>query len=197
MSQASSKSGLRIVALITLGLTGCAAPARLYVNPQADLSLYRKVAVLPFSNLSSQPFAGDRVTRALTTELIMADRFQVVESGEFASTLSQLGGGLDAQGQSDAGKLKATCEKLGATGYVRGAVTEYQTERSGQDEIPALSFDAELVDVATGNVVWRVSISRRGHGLLPGLTGGSTRSFGALTQRACADAVARLRGKAL
>jgi hypothetical protein len=60
-----------------------------------------------------------------------------------------------------------------------------------------LSFDVEMVDAATSDVVWRVSISRRGQGRLP-LTGGSgTRSFGTLTQEACMEAVSELKKGAL
>jgi TolB-like protein len=188
---------LTVILLFAAGLAGCAAPTRLYVNPQADLTLYRKVAVLPFTNLSAQTFAGERVSRAFTTELIMTDRFQVVEAGELAQILDRTGGGPDTQGRYDPDKLKDACQKLQVTGYVQGAVTEYQMQRSGQEEIPVLSFDAELVDVATGNTVWRVSISRHGKGLLHGLGGASLRSLGALTQRACREAVASLRGKAI
>ncbi len=127
----------------------------------------------------------------------MTDRFQVVEAGELANVLDRVGGGVDTQGRYDPDKLKEACTQVAATGYIRGAVTEYQTQRTGQDEVPVLSFDAELVDVATGNVVWRVSVSRRGGGGIPGLGVRGTRSLGALTQQACAEAVERLRGRAL
>lgn len=197
MSRAPSGTRLAAAVVLATALAGCAAPTRLYVNPQADLTLYKKIAVLPFTNLSAQQFAGDRVSRAFTTELIMTDRFQVVEAGELAQILDRAGGGPDAQGGYDPQKLKDACQQLQATGYVRGAVTEYQMQRNGQDEIPVLGFDAELVDVATGNIVWRVSISRHGKGLLPGLGGASLRSLGALTQQACLEAVASLRGKAI
>ena len=197
MSRALRGIRLSFAAITVLALAGCAAPTRLYVNSQADLTLYKKVAVVPFTDLSGQQFAGDRVTRAFTTELILTDRFHVVEAAELSNALDQAGGSIDSQGRTSAEKLKEACQKLEAPGYIRGAVTEYQMQRNGQDEIPVLSFDAELVDVATGNVVWRISISRRGHSLLPGLSGGSLRSFGALTQKACAEAVARLRGRAL
>jgi len=197
VSRALSGTRLAAAVLLAIAMAGCASPTRLYVNPQADLTLYKKVAVLPFTNLSTQQFAGDRVARAFTTELIMTDRFQVVEAGELADILDRNGGGPDAQGRYDPEKLKEACQRLQATGYVRGAVTEYQMQRNSQEEIPVLSFDAELVDVATGNIVWRVSISRHGKGLLPGLGGASLRSFGALTQRACLEAVASLRGKAI
>lgn len=190
----------RIVRLFALGIAvlsvaGCAASVRFYVNPQADMSYYKKVAVLPFSNLTQQGFAGERVTRAFVTELVIADRFRVVEASDFRAALAQVGVESNIEGGIDPEKLKEAAARVGATGVVRGAVTEYQMQRAGQDEVPVVGFDVELLDAATGNVVWRVSLSRRGHGRLP-LVGGGARSFGRVTQEACEQAVAVLRGKA-
>ncbi|MBI5710477.1 MAG: hypothetical protein HZC42_09270 [Candidatus Eisenbacteria bacterium] len=187
----------RLIAIgfATLGLSGCAAPARFYVNPQADMSYYKKIAVLPFSNLTQQGFAGERVTRAFVTELVITDRFQVVEPAEFRAVLARVGVESNIESGIDPDKLKEAAAQVGATGVVRGAVSEYQMQRAGQEEVPVVSFDVELLDAATGNVVWRVSLSRKGHGRLP-LVGGGARTFGRVTQEACEQAVAVLRGKA-
>lgn len=192
-----SSLGRMFVGLALAALAGCAAPSRLYVNPQADMSFYKKVAVLPFANLSQQSFAGDRVTRAFITELVIADRFQVIEPADFWLELSKIGGEPDVEGKYDPEKLKAAATKLEATGIIRGAVTEYATQRIGQEDVPVVSFDAELMDVATGNVVWRVSVTRRGRGRLALLGIAGSRSFGHVTQTACEDAIRTLRGKAL
>jgi TolB-like protein len=191
-----SRRGLLAAVAVLLLAAGCGAPARMYVNPQADLTLYHKIAVLPFTNLSQVPFAGERITRGFVTELIMTDQFQVVEGGEFADALDKIGGSPDASGKYDPAKLKEAANAIQATGLLRGAVTEYSTQHSGQSEYPVLAFDAELVDVATGNVVWRISLAKKGKSPLSplGLSGSNT--FGKLTQEACADAVASLKGKA-
>jgi hypothetical protein len=187
----------RWVALATLALTGCAAPARLYVNPQADLAHYERVAVIPFANLSQQTFAGERVTRSFITELIMAGRYQVVEPVEFAVIATRMGIEADENGNLDPKRLAQAADSVHATGIIRGAVTEYGVQRLGPDDVAVLAFDAEMVDAATGDVVWRVSISRRGKGRIPVIGSGGTRSMGSLTQDACVEAVARLKGRAL
>jgi len=192
-----ARLGSRLLAAFAVAaLASCAAPTRLYVNPQADMSFYKKVAVLQFTNLSQQGFAGERVTRAFITELVIADRFQVVEPADFWQALAQIGGEPDVEGKYDPDKLKQAAAKIEATGIIRGAVTEYATQRTGQDDVPVVSFDAELLDAATNNVVWRVSVTRRGSGRLAGVGTGS-RSFGRVTQEACQEAVRTLRGKAL
>ena len=188
-------SGLALLA--ALGLTGCAAPVRLYVNPQADLMHYERVAVIPFTNLSQQSFAGDRVTRSFITELIMAGRYQVIEPAEFAVIVTRMGIEGDENGNLDPHRLAQAADSLHATGIIRGAVTEYGIQRLGADDVPVLAFDAEMIDAATGDVVWRVSISRRGKSRIPMIGGGGTRTMGSLTQDASVEAVKQLKRRAL
>jgi hypothetical protein len=196
MSRASMR--LIVAAMALLALAGCtAAPVRLYLNPQADLTHYDKVAVVPFTNLTPQPLAADRVSRVFVTELILAGRYKVIEPAEFGGMLYRMGIEPSVQTGYDAASLARAADSLHVTGIIRGSVNEYDFQRIGQDEVPVLSFDVEMVDAATSDVVWRVSISRRGQGRLP-LTGGSgTRSFGTLTQEACMEAVSELKKGAL
>ena len=185
------------ILLIALAGAGCAAPVRMYVNPEADLTHYERVAVLPFGNLSQQPFAGERVTRTFMTELIIAGRYQLVEPADFVTVLTRMGVEPDQSGNLDPKKLAEAADTLHATGIIRGAVNEYGFQRMGSDDVPVIAFDVEMVDAATGDIVWRVSINRHGKGRVPVLGGGGTRSFGSLTQEACVDAVSELKRKAL
>ena len=186
-----------LLAPVLAAVLGCAsAPPRLYVNPQADMAFYRKVVVLPFGNLSQQVLAGERVTRAFITELIIADRFKVVEPADFYRVLVKIGGEPGVDGTYDPDKLRQAAAEVEATGVIRGAVTEYQMLRVGQNEFPVVGFDVEMIDAATGNVVWRTSISRRGGGRVPVIGGSGNRTVGRLTQEVCTALVADLQKKA-
>lgn len=195
----NSRRGARLLACaLALALTcGCAASPRLFVNRDADMTLYRKIAVLPFNNLSGDAYGSARVTRAFTTELIIADRFEITDPALLSGELERLNAGFDALGQINAAKLKDAATALGATALIRGAVTEYAVRRSGTAEIPVVSFDAEMIDVATGLVVWRISISESGKGRLPIVGGAGERTFARVTEAACRRAVRVLRAKAL
>jgi hypothetical protein len=181
--------------LAVLALSGCGAGARLYVNRQADMTFYKKVAVLQFSNLCPDMHAGARVTRALVTELSISDRFQLVDPAAVAGELERVGATPDAQGNIDPLKLKDVATRLEVTGFIRGAVTEYGMQRGGTEDFPVVSFDVEMVDAATGNSVWRISVTRKGKGRIPFL-GGGMRTFARVTQEACQQAVATLQQKA-
>ncbi len=182
-------------AALGLLLLSCAPVSRVYLNPDADMAFYTRIAVLPFTNLSSEGLAGPRVTRAFITSLIMTDRYQIVQPEEFRTALLKDNVMPETDGTYDLQKLKEVALRLGATGVLRGAVSEYTMQRTENGDIPVLSFDAELLDANTGNVVWRSSIAKRGKSRIPVL-GQSSRSLGRLTQDACDELVARLRGRA-
>lgn len=186
---------LAMTVLLAVASGACAGP-RLFVNKKADLGYYQRIAIVPFANLTNDANAGERVTRAFLTELVIAERFQIVEPGEFHGMLDRIGGLPDAQGHADPKKLAEASTAAQATGFIRGAVTEYTVQRNGGEEIPVITFDAEMVDVATQETVWRITVSERGRGRMPMLGGNSRRSFGMVTQDACRKAVKALKKEA-
>jgi hypothetical protein len=195
---ARGRDRMRLMAasLGLLAVVGCAAPMRVFVNPQADMTLYKKVVVVPFANLSGDPYAGARITRAFTTELVIADRFQLIDPAQLLGELDRAGALPDASGQIDPAKLRDAATKLEATAVIRGAVTEYASRGSGTDMYPVVGFDAEMVDTATGNIVWRISVTESGKGRMPVVGGAGERTYGRVTEAACQRAVDELRKKA-
>jgi hypothetical protein len=61
---------------------------------------------------------------------------------------------------------------------------------------PVIGFDAEMVDTATGNIVWRISVTESGKGRMPIVGGAGERTYGRVTEAACQRAVDELRKKA-
>jgi polysaccharide biosynthesis protein PelC len=190
------RAGVPAVVVLCLLSLSCASGARLYVNPEADMAYYKKIAVLPFANLSNDNLAAPRVTRAFVTELLMAARFQIVQPEDFAGALQRMGVSPNPDGTYDSAKLKEAADRLGVKGILRGAVSDYQVQRTEAGDVPIIAFDAELLDAGTGTVVWRSSITKRGRGRLP-IIGSGSRSMSRLTQDACAELVGRLRKEAL
>ena len=184
--------GAALAAAVVLAGCGTGSGLRLFVNSDADMSFYTKVAVVPFANLSPERFAGERVGRAFCTELIVGERFHLVEDGEFRHAIDRAGATPDAQGQYDPEKLKLAATAVGATGLIRGTVIDYQMQRVGSSDAPVVSFDVEMIDVATSNTVWRGSITRRGKGRFPVVGGASTQTFGRLVQESCKEMVGKL-----
>lgn len=192
------RMALSLPALVLTGFVASCAPGpRLFVNQQADMTMYKHVVVVPFSNLSGEPYAPGRIVRALTTELVIADRFQMVDPSTLLGELEKANVTPDATGQIELGQLRNVATKLGATAIIRGTVTEYGIHRQGTDEYPVVAFDCEMVDVQTGIVIWRMSINESGKGRLPIVGGSGERTYSRVTQEACQRAVKLLRAKIL
>lgn len=182
--------------VIALLVAGCGSGARLYVNPEADMTFYKRIAVVPFDNLTGERWASERVARALITELVMTNRFEVVEPGEYITALDKIGGEPNVEGKFDSEKLKAAATSVQATGLLRGSVSEYRMQRVGTSDAPVVTFDVSMYDVATGKLVWQSSITRRGKARFPIFGGTGTRTFGLLVQQACQSMVSKLESEA-
>ena len=185
-----------LVAASVMSLAGCAGPSRLYVNPQADQGYYKKVVVVPFATVSGNVLSAPRVTEAFVSELIIADAYQVVEPELMTEALANIGIEPDGTGRYPSDKVKDIATKMGVQGIIQGTVTEYEMQRRGEDDSPVLGFNAEMIDLATGNVVWRCHWVGRGVGRVP-IVGGGIRTLAQLTQHACEDAVSDLKAHAL
>ena len=81
---AAAARAIAVAFVIGFVVAGCGTGSglRLFVNSEADMTFYTKVAVVPFANLSAERFAGERVGRAFYTELVIAEQFQLVEDGD-------------------------------------------------------------------------------------------------------------------
>ncbi|HET9951361.1 MAG TPA: hypothetical protein VFS09_06140 [Candidatus Eisenbacteria bacterium] len=185
----------RVAMILLLAAAGCASGPQLYVNTEADLTFYKKIAVIPFRNLTSERFAGERVTRAFVTQLVMTEHYEIVDQNEFAAVLDKIGGNPGFEGIYDPAKVREAATQIQATGILRGSVTDYSIQRSGTSETPSLAFDAELIDVATNNVVWRGSVVRRGKGRLP-IFGGGERTHAQLIEKTTREMVGQIEREA-
>jgi len=158
-------------ATAVLVLGACAGPgvSSLYVHPNADFSIYERVAVLPLDNLSTERFAGDRIREILIVELSAQGLFDVVEIGEVNRALRV----LNLANVSDLGpkEIAQVGEALGVQGLFFGSVMEFRERRSGTITTPDIALSLRMLDVEAGLVVWSASDSRSGVGMWTRLFG--------------------------
>ena len=140
---------------------GCASGRTTkFLHPNVDLGAIRRVAVLPFENLTQERTAGEKVQRLFLTELLSSEAFEVVEPGQVskelrASRIEQ----VEALGPADLKKLGDT---LKVQGIFLGAVVDYAETRSGSTPAPEVTIQMRLVESQTGVTVWSVSRTRSG-----------------------------------
>ena len=185
---------------VLFGLFGCATSSRVYLNPQTDLAYIKRIAVLPFENLTGEKYVGEKISQGFIAELLIAGDFEVVEPGEVAKIMSTTGYGMVQVGPEggmhlDAGKLQKITGQLNCQAVVIGAVTSYEMVRVGSEQYPQISLNVRLVDGKTGTIIWMSTFTKRGGPGIPFIGFGEKYTLSELTQDICKDIVNTLSKK--
>ena len=148
-----------LLAAAALLMAGCASAPTRYIHPNADLAALKKVAVLPFENVSGQTGASDKVHKIFLVELLSLEAFDVVEPGLVSKVLrGETAATPDALTPDD---LKRIGTALGADGLFMGQVVDYADTRA-QNSAPEVTLQFRLVETASGATVWSTSQTRSG-----------------------------------
>ena len=148
-------------------LSGCAASAdtTVYLHPLADLSLVKRIGVLPLENLATLPNAGTWVQQILTTELLAQGYFDVIEPWEVKRALAERQF-VDPQGQLipqiSPEELAELAQALDSEALLLGTVLQFERARYGTLTAPQIGLSLRLVDAQTGLVIWSATDSRSG-----------------------------------
>lgn len=144
-------------------LLACANP-RVYVNEEADFGFYTTVGVVPFTNVSQDRAASEKVTSSFITELLIEEGLAIAPSGDF---LRAYRGVVkeDRPNVMDDLSLEE-CTIIGETGKVQGffvgTVRDFGMARAGTQEYPLVAITVRFIDCQSGKVIWSFESSRRG-----------------------------------
>jgi len=137
-----------------------------YLHPNADLGSMKRVAVMPFDNVTTDKAAGEKVRKIFFIELLAAQAFDVAEPGQVAKIVNPQS--LDSMGPAD---FQRVGKELGVDGLFLGSVIDFEDARSGSTPAPEVTIQLRLVETQTGATVWSTSETRSGAAV-------STRLFG-------------------
>lgn len=161
---------LRSLGITALCLMVCACSTTTrqtkFLHPNADLGVMKKVAVLPFDNVTQDKAAGDKVQKIFFIELLAAQAFDVVEPGQVTKVLKSQN--AESMGPAD---FQRAGKELGVDGLFLGSVIDFEDSRSGSTPTPEVTIQLRLVETQTGATVWSTSETRSGAAV-------STRLFG-------------------
>jgi PBP1b-binding outer membrane lipoprotein LpoB len=188
------KAHVALAVLAILMLSGCAGN-RVYLNDEADFGFYEKAGVVPFSNLTSDRTAAEKVTATFTTELLMINVIDVTNAGDFLQSASKVitSERANIPEELTAEEAKAIGQTAGVQGIFVGVVRDFAMIRSGQEEFPLVSILVRFVDCQTGKIVWSFETTRRGGPKFPVFSFGETHTLGDLNAKVCRDIVAAFR----
>lgn len=175
------------------GSWSCSAPVRDFTHTDADMTFYQKVGVIPFRTMTADAFAGEKFTAAFTTALLSARMFEVVDPGVFATTLIQIAGARIPEDSLTPEQLRKIGEAAGVQGIFMGSVSQYDMAATGAGPFPVIAADVRFIDVATGTVVWKASVSDRGGPKTPIIGIGEVHTLGELADKLSKEMIGTLK----
>ena len=156
----SRRSPKAAILLLLALAAACSSTTTKYVHPNADLGAIRRVAVLPFENLTQDRTAGEKLQKIFLTELLALEAFEVVEPGQVTRELKAMRlESLEAVGPAE---IKRLGEALKADGFFFGSVVDFAETRSGATPTPQVTVQLRLVESSSGVTVWSASRTRSG-----------------------------------
>ncbi|MFN2369624.1 MAG: hypothetical protein ABR506_00565 [Candidatus Krumholzibacteriia bacterium] len=176
--------------LLAPTLVACSAGTSAYVRDDVDASFVRRVAVLPFGNLSQDVHAATRLHSVFTTRLLQREVFAVASLGEVLGAMGRLRLTLDAVPSPE--QFVALGQELGIDAFFLGTVDNYGLERSGNQRTYLVTATFTLVETQTGSVIWTAQVHRDGGSLGRKLFGGGSASQHAVSRDAVDSALGTL-----
>jgi polysaccharide biosynthesis protein PelC len=155
-----------------------------------DFGSMRSVAVLPFANLSRETVAADRVRDVFVTMLLATGAVYVVPHGEVVRNLGALGVQVPSSPSID--EVVKLGKALKVDALVTGTVREYGEVRSGTAAGNVVSLSIQIVETATGKVVWAASSTQGGVSAADRLLGSGGTPMNQVTEAAVNDLLNKL-----
>ncbi len=171
-------------------LGACAASVTSYQHPGVDLSHVRRVAVLPFANLSGDEFADERIASLFLTRLLRAQVVEVVEAGAVREAL--IAQRLSAGAIATPEQLVALGAALGVDGLFGGTVEECGLLRSNRESLSQVTLSFTLTETQHGVLVWRAQTHASSASFWRRLFGTEARSLHAVSAEAVDRALGTL-----
>jgi TolB-like protein len=191
----SSTTKLLLLAILVFSIAGCGS-YRSYVNEEADFGFYKRIGVLPFSNLSNDKNASEKVTSSFLTEMLIGTGVEVAAMGDMVKSYRNVikDDRSNLPDQITGSDAIALGKDAQVEGILVGAVREYGMTRSGQTDFPLVSIIVRLIDSQSGKVVWTYEITRKGGPKFPIFSFGEVHTVGDMTTIVCRKAVQSLAG---
>lgn len=150
-----------LIISILFVVTGCRSEIPVYhMSEDIDFSFYKRVAVVPFDNLTNDKYADEIVRQVVVSELLASGLVDVVFPGEVKNAIAELG--IKSVSTLTANQIKALSNNLKAEALIVGAVEEYGEVKMGNISAPQVTISLMMADANTGSIVWSITKTRGG-----------------------------------
>lgn len=186
---------LVMLLLFLLVSAGCATGSSKVVfrDPNMDFGALQAVAVMPFTNLTRENTAAERVRDVFMTMLQATGGVYVIPPGEVGRGITRLN--LERPALPTPEEVTKFAKIVNADAVFTGTVTEYGEVRSGSSTANVVSMSVQMMEAQTGRVVWSAASTKGGVTTTDRLFGGGGEPMNATTQKAVDDLLDKLFGK--
>lgn len=189
MPKSEFPRGRASVALLALAACATATGPR-YHDQNMDFGSVRTVAVLPFQNLSRDVQAGERVRDVFATMLLATGAMYVVPAGEVQRALARAQ--LPAASTPSSEEVVKLGQSLKADALITGVVREYGEVRSGTSAANVVAVSVQMMETATGKLIWSASTAKGGITMADRLLGSGGVPMNQVTEAAVDDLLNKL-----
>ena len=181
-----------IPALLFLSLIACAASTKTsnYRDPAMDFAALQTIAVMPFTNLTSDKAAAARVRDTFVNYLLSTGAIYVIPTGEIARGIGRSGMADPAAPSLEEITKFAAIVKVDAV--ITGVVREYGEVRSGTTSANVISVSMQMFDVQSKKIVWTAASTKGGINMGDRLLGGGGQPMNDVTEAAIDDIITQL-----
>ncbi len=146
---------------------GCATKPKQFVRKDANFQFVKKIAVLPFNNLTSDQYAGEKFKNAVVIEVLERGLFDVAEPGEVNKVVQDVFRELGLKEGSlvalDVESIQRISERLGVQALLIGTVESYGMSRSSRASYQIVAVSLNLVEAKSGLTLWKANHSVKGN----------------------------------
>ncbi|ACL66598.1 lipoprotein, putative [Anaeromyxobacter dehalogenans 2CP-1] len=186
----TTRTPISICLATMLLLAACRSSGRVYHDTDMDFGSIRTVAVMPFSNLTREAAAADRVREVFSSALLATGGIYVLPPGEVARGIARAGVALPTSPSVE--EVVKLGSVLKADAVVVGVVKEYGEVRSGTTASNVVSISAQLLETSTGKVVWSGQSTKGGVTLSDRLLGSGGEPVNRITEEAVDELLSQL-----
>jgi hypothetical protein len=190
----SSQNQRRLpAAALLMALVACASgggSGTRYQDAAMDFGAVRTVAVMPFQNLAREPAGAERVRDVFATTLLATGAMYVIPQGEVQRAIAR--GAIQAPTALSTEDVIKLGQALKADALITGVVREYGEVRAGTASANVVALSVQMVETATGKVVWSASSTKGGVSVGDRLLGTGGTPMNLVTEAAVDDLIDKL-----
>ncbi len=185
---------MRVIFLIipVILLFSCSSSPRFYLRDKEQFPGIKKVAVLPFRNITDRMEAGKIMTNVFVQELFNSKIYSVEEMGNIREFFIRQR--IREKGEIDRDIISMMGEQLGLDAVFLGTVEEYYQEaKGGGESTPKVGLSVRMLSAKNGMILWKCYHHRKGDDYIIVLDLGKVRTVNLLAKKVTREMIATIR----